>query len=175
MTPVITVWADLLEVLLMSVPSVDFHLPVALWPMKINLLRVSQGIPLLFYSKLARLVEEGHGGVRRTCPDCYDSLSLRRGSVPALGDGLHKHSAHLAAEQDLAGLSPHVLCCVLRQVWLFVTPWTVACQDPPGKNMVTISSFRGLPHPGIEPKSLASPALAGRFFTNSSPWEAQGL
>ena len=29
-----------------------------------------------------------------------------------------------------------------------------------------------LPNPGIEPTSLASPALAGRFFTASPTWEA---
>ena len=29
-----------------------------------------------------------------------------------------------------------------------------------------------LPDPGIEPMSLASPALAGRFFTNCATWEA---
>ena len=29
-----------------------------------------------------------------------------------------------------------------------------------------------LPHPGIEPESLGSPALADRFFTTSSTWEA---
>ena len=29
-----------------------------------------------------------------------------------------------------------------------------------------------LPNPGIEPASLASPALAGRFFTTSATWEA---
>ena len=31
---------------------------------------------------------------------------------------------------------------------------------------------RDLPDPGIEPKSLASPALAGGFFTTSATWEA---
>ena len=31
-----------------------------------------------------------------------------------------------------------------------------------------------LPNPGIEPSSLMSPALAGRFFTTSAIWEAQG-
>ena len=30
-----------------------------------------------------------------------------------------------------------------------------------------------LPHPGIEPTSLASPALAGECFTTSTTWEAQ--
>ena len=28
-----------------------------------------------------------------------------------------------------------------------------------------------LPDPGIEPMSLKSPALAGRFFTTSTTWE----
>ena len=32
-----------------------------------------------------------------------------------------------------------------------------------------------LPDPGIEPKSLMSPALAGRFFTTSTTQEAQVL
>ena len=31
---------------------------------------------------------------------------------------------------------------------------------------------RDLPDPGIKPMSLASPALAGRFFTNNATWEA---
>ena len=30
-----------------------------------------------------------------------------------------------------------------------------------------------LPDPGIEPSSLRSPALAGKFFTTSATWEAQ--
>ena len=35
---------------------------------------------------------------------------------------------------------------------------------------VAISSFRGdLPNPGIEPMSLAPPALAGGFFTTEPP------
>ena len=32
-----------------------------------------------------------------------------------------------------------------------------------------------LPKPGIEPVSLTSLALAGRFFPASAPWEAHGL
>ena len=38
---------------------------------------------------------------------------------------------------------------------------------------VAISSSRDLPDPGIEPMSLRSPALAGRFFTASTIWETQ--
>jgi len=30
-----------------------------------------------------------------------------------------------------------------------------------------------LPNPGMEPPSLRSPALIGRFFTTSTTWEAQ--
>ena len=38
------------------------------------------------------------------------------------------------------------------------------CPDPPD-----------LPDPGIKPMSLTSPALAGRFFTTSTTWEALGM
>ena len=37
---------------------------------------------------------------------------------------------------------------------------------------VAIPFSRDLPNPGIEPTSLLSPALAGRFFTTSTTWEA---
>ena len=37
---------------------------------------------------------------------------------------------------------------------------------------VTISTSRGSSHPGIEPTSLVSAALACRFFTNYTTWEA---
>ena len=41
--------------------------------------------------------------------------------------------------------------------------WSELLFPPPGD----------LPNPGIEPASLMSPALIGRFFTTSSTWEAQ--
>ena len=37
---------------------------------------------------------------------------------------------------------------------------------------VAVPSSRGFPDPGIKPMSLVSPALAGRFFTTSTTWEA---
>ena len=40
--------------------------------------------------------------------------------------------------------------------------WSVLPCHPP----------RDLPHPGIEPVSLTSPALAGGFFTTSATWGA---
>ena len=34
---------------------------------------------------------------------------------------------------------------------------------------------RNLPHPGIEPAPVRTPALAGEFFTTSATWEAPGI
>ena len=55
--------------------------------------------------------------------------------------------------------------------------------NPPGSSVheilwvrileqVAISFPGDLPDPGIEPASLAFPALAGGFFTTSATWEA---
>ena len=60
-----------------------------------------------------------------------------------------------------------------RGVGLFATPWTVARQAPLPVEFPRQEYWSGLPFPspgdlyksGIEPVSLASPALAGRFFT----------
>ena len=57
--------------------------------------------------------------------------------------------------------------CVARQAPLSMgfsrqECWSGLPCSPPGD----------LPDPGIEPKSLLSPALAGRFFTTSAAWEA---
>ena len=64
-------------------------------------------------------------------------------------------------------------------VWLFMTQWTIACQDPLSIGFSRQEYCSGLPSPppevlpdpGIEPTSLTSPALAGRFFTTSATWE----
>ena len=64
-------------------------------------------------------------------------------------------------------------------VRLFVTLWTVACQPPLSVGLSGQEYWSGLPcpppgdlpDPGIKPMSLASPALAGRFFTTSTTWE----
>ena len=63
------------------------------------------------------------------------------------------------------------------RVQLFVTLWTVAHQAPLSMGTlqarilewVAMPASRGLPHPGIEPRSLKS-ALACRFFTTSATW-----
>ena len=67
--------------------------------------------------------------------------------------------------------------CVLGCVQLFATPWTVAHQAPLSMGFhrqeywsrFSFSTPEALPDPGIEPASLASPALAGGFFTTAPP------
>ena len=69
---------------------------------------------------------------------------------------------------------------MLRCVCLFVTPWTVVHQAPLSVGFPRQEYWSGLPFPspgnlpipGIEPMALASPALAGGFFTTGATWEA---
>ena len=66
--------------------------------------------------------------------------------------------------------------CALSVVSNFVTPWTVAHQAPPSMGFSRQEYWSGLPcppsgdlpNPGIEPKALMFPALAGSFFTTGS-------
>ena len=66
-------------------------------------------------------------------------------------------------------------------VQLVATPRTVAHQAPLSMEFSRQEYCSGLPcpppvdlpDPGIKPKSLTSPALAGGFFTTSAKWEAQ--
>ena len=56
----------------------------------------------------------------------------------------------------------------------------IACQAPLSMGFsrqeyqsgLPCSPPRDLPNPGMEPTSLMSPALAGRFFTTTATWEA---
>ena len=66
-------------------------------------------------------------------------------------------------------------------VRLFATPRTAARQAPLSMGFARQEYWSGvpfpspghLPHPGIEPASFMSPALAGSFLTVSTSWEAQ--
>ena len=67
---------------------------------------------------------------------------------------------------------------MLIHIQLFVTPWTQGSSIH-GVFQARIHGVgcpfyapRDLPDPGIEPKSLVSLALAGRFFTTETTWEA---
>ena len=63
------------------------------------------------------------------------------------------------------------VCWVAFRVQLFVILLTVALYpwDFPGKNP---GGRLPLPPPGTEPRSLTSPALAGRLFITSATWKA---
>ena len=73
--------------------------------------------------------------------------------------------------------------CVLSPVQLFVTMWTIAHWAPLTMGFSRQEYWSGLPgpppgdlpHPGIKPASLASPALGGGFFTISTTWKAIGI
>ena len=70
---------------------------------------------------------------------------------------------------------------LLSRIRLFATPWTVAHQAPLSMGFSRQGYWSGLPclppgdppDPGIKLGFLASPALAGGFFTTSATWEAQ--
>ena len=63
------------------------------------------------------------------------------------------------------------------RVQLVATPWTAAHQAPQSMGFCRQECWSGLPFPspgdlpdpGLEPASLASPALTGGFFTSASP------
>ena len=69
-----------------------------------------------------------------------------------------------------------LLSC-FSHVQLFVALWTVACQAPLSmefskqeyRNELPLPAPGDLPGPGIEPRSLASPALPVGFFTAAQP------
>jgi len=71
---------------------------------------------------------------------------------------------------------------LLNCVRFFVTSWTVPHQAPLSMGFsrqgywsgLPLPSPGNLPDPGIEPTSLASPALAGRFFTTEPPGKPLG-
>ena len=71
-----------------------------------------------------------------------------------------------------------MLSC-FSHIQLFVALWTVAGQAPLSMGFSRQEYWDGLPlpapgdlpDPGNEPTSLASPALAGGFFTSSAIWE----
>ena len=68
-----------------------------------------------------------------------------------------------------------LLSCRFSCVPLFATLWTTTQQAPLSMRFSRQEHWNGLqclppgnlPHPGIEPTSLVSPALAGEFFTTS--------
>ena len=102
------------------------------------------------------------------------SLALQAGSLP-----LASLEAKLQRIQRISLSSRVSTLSVLSHfssVRLFATLWTVACHAPLSVGFSRQIYWSGLPcpspgalpDPGIECESLASPALAGGFFTTST-------
>ena len=72
------------------------------------------------------------------------------------------------------------VCAKSLKLYLFVTQWTVVPQPPLSMGFFRQEHWSGLPCPspgylpnaGIDSMFLRSPALAGRFFTTITTWEA---
>ena len=87
--------------------------------------------------------------------------------------------------EDLKGYELESACMLswFNRVRLFVTLWTVVHKAPLFMGFSRQEYWselpcpppRNLPNPGLEPSSLTSPELAGRFFPTSSTWEAHKL
>ena len=128
-------------------------------------------------------------------------LKMREGSQGSSTSGFlppseGRSGVMLGTGQALLALPWHLLCqrsptyvphcynaCILSRfsrVCLCETLWTVARQAPLPMGFSRQEYWSGLPcpplgdlsHPGIEPVSLTSLALAGGFFTTSTTWEA---
>ena len=90
-----------------------------------------------------------------------------------------KKKEHVGGGGAERGMHACVLNC-FAHVQLYATLWTVAHQAPLSMGFSRQEYWSGLPcappetlpDPGIEPMSLISPALVGRFFTTSATWEA---
>ena len=107
-------------------------------------------------------------------------------------DVLSRHieaHAHGVSLKRLHSCSDFSDCCVVYVlshfscVQLCAMLHTLACQDPLSMRFFGQEYCSGLPFPslgdlpnsGIEPVSVKTPVLAGRFFTTSTTWEAHDL
>ena len=106
-----------------------------------------------------------------------ESVYCHRGAQDLLDKPLQ-----FTSRSKLIVLQKQLCTCVLScfsHVQFFATLWTVACQAPLSMGFSRQGYWSGLPFPspgdlphlGIEPVSLKSPALAGRFFPTSATWK----
>ena len=93
----------------------------------------------------------------------------------------HKRVGHdWATKTNNRHKATFVRLCAHNHVWRFATPWTVAHQAALSMKFSKQEHRSGLPfpsaadllHPGIEPVSLGSPELSGRFTTSWAISEA---
>ena len=97
-----------------------------------------------------------------------------RGTWHAAAHGVAKSWPRLSHWATAKRLE-YVCVCAQSLSCVWVTLWPVAQQVPPSLEFPRQKYWSGLPftlpgdipNPGTEPVSLASPALAGRFFTTA--------
>ena len=73
--------------------------------------------------------------------------------------------------------------CILSHVWLFATPWTVACQAPLSMKFSRQEYWSGLPlptqgdllHPRTESTSPSTSAGGRSILNYCAPWEARNF
>ena len=108
---------------------------------------------------------------------CHSLLYLSKGKIEAL-------SRFMSLTAPTHSESVFVCCClVAKSCPTLATPWTLAHQAPLSMGFPRQEYWSGLPFPSpgdlldpdIKPRSLMSPALAGRFFTTESPGKPVGL
>ena len=95
---------------------------------------------------------------------------------------LRNHSCGTFCERTYTPAAPITSCMLshFSHVQICATLWTIAHQAPLSMGFSRQEYWSGLqspspgdlPDPEIKPVTLTSPALAGRFFTISTTWEA---
>ena len=128
-----------------------------------------------------------------TCVSCVSCLADRffttapSGEPSSTHEELSLHSCCVRVNKTVAHWN---LACYrnflhgAKSLQLCLTLFEPLHCSPPGSSFHGILQTRycsespcpppgDLPNPGIKPTSLMSPALAGRFFTTSTTWEAQ--
>ena len=104
--------------------------------------------------------------------DCLHILTIENNSVNIRMHVSFQIGVALSLDKQPAVQCVCVSACMLSCVWLFVTPWTIACPQTGSLSMglswqefwsgLRFPTSGYIPTPGIKPMSLA---LAGGFFT----------
>ena len=137
-----------------------------------------------FFSMLMGILWFSHClGIRHL--KCPADDSLRSPAYTLFLWGFWESSLPCSLHLDSLPLHEGICVCAqsLSRVRLFAAPWTIAHQAPLFMGFsrqeywsgLSCSPPEDLPYPGIEPESLRSPALAGKFFTTSTTWETKSV
>ena len=141
-----------------------FCISQSLSPCNILRLLSDQELPLLLLSRSSH--------VRL----CASPQTIAHQAPPSLGFSRQEHWSGLPFPSPMHESESEVL----SRAQLAATPWPAAFQAPPSMGFSRQACWSGLPcpppgdlpYPGVKPTCLRSPALAGRSFTTSAPWEA---